>query len=264
MGFALGLNALLTAVFLLGVLCIPAFIARKRNHHDKNAVLAFCFAPVLFIILIWVIPGFILVAGSLSMFTWIGVLLWSIFGRKQDANSPASVEQAQPAPALINKANSATSDKNKKLAIAGAIILVAVAAYNYGTNQPTQIISSHSVLSVGGGNQVLVDGKPVDPAGTGDTSLRIVHTGGFSNGVANLIEIGVSNPNCPFKYRWVLLRDTGATVSPQFGNCNVLDIDPHVRSGYNNNYGDRFQVYMKNQDGTTTSFLYDGKTVEVQ
>ncbi|WP_124597038.1 hypothetical protein [Burkholderia stagnalis] len=70
-------------------------------------------------------------------------------------------------------------------------------------------------------NVLLLDGKPVNPRVEGNNSLGFVVQVALKNRRAVLVQNN-GGTACPATYRWVMISDSGYTLSPEFGSCSDL------------------------------------------
>jgi hypothetical protein len=85
--------------------------------------------------------------------------------------------------------------------------------------------------------------------------LNITYAFSLPKAEAALVSISDGNEKCPVKYRWIILRDKGYTVSPPFGSCST-----RVKVSAK---GRRFLVQTPNAEkpDKIDTYIYDGKTL---
>lgn len=99
-----------------------------------------------------------------------------------------------------------------------------------------------------------LNGVEVEPEIKG--MLNISHAFSMPEAQAALVVINQGNDNCPVSYRWVVLKPTGYTISPEFGSCSE-----HIRVTADTA---RLTVQTPSRDrpGALDVYVYDGKTVK--
>jgi hypothetical protein len=85
--------------------------------------------------------------------------------------------------------------------------------------------------------------------------VNITYAFSMPKSQAALISVNNGSYQCPIAYRWVILRNSGYTVSPQFGSCS-----PQIRVSVR---GHQFtlQTPSNQEPNKIDVFVYDGRSI---
>ena len=89
--------------------------------------------------------------------------------------------------------------------------------------QYSELPTPYGTLAVGPSEYIyearlVLDGARLEPEIKG--LLSILYAFSMPQSQAALVSISKGNESCPVSYRWVILKQDGYTVSPEFGSCS--------------------------------------------